>query len=105
MFEMNAKASVKTTNEKIEHVWKTQQEERQNLHLKYSQQFLTLFWEWDTDMQRAQEQEEKLAGMFREQRKILQQARVVQNQRLQKIKNLYEQFLKVCCIWQHKIFL
>ncbi|XP_032706687.1 synaptonemal complex protein 3-like, partial [Lontra canadensis] len=94
MFEMNAKASVKTTNEKIEHVWKIQQEERQNLHLKYSQQFLTLLWEWDTDMRKAQEQEEKLAGMFREQRKILQQARVVQNQRLQKIKNLYEQFSK-----------
>ena len=34
---------------------------RQNLHLKYSQQFLTLFWEWDTDMRKAQEQEEKLA--------------------------------------------
>ncbi|XP_044091700.1 synaptonemal complex protein 3-like [Neovison vison] len=94
MLEMNAKASVKTTNEKIEHLWKIQQEERQNLHLKYSQQFLTLLWEWDTDMRKAQEQEEKLAGMFQEQRKILQQARVVQNQRLQKIKNLYEKFLK-----------
>lgn len=34
---------------------------RQNLHLKYSQQFLTLFREWDTDMRKAQEQEEKLA--------------------------------------------
>lgn len=28
MFEMNAKASVKTTNEKIERVWKIQQEQR-----------------------------------------------------------------------------
>lgn len=28
MLEMNAKASVKTTNEKIEHLWKIQQEER-----------------------------------------------------------------------------
>ncbi|XP_045852351.1 synaptonemal complex protein 3-like [Meles meles] len=92
MFEMNTKASVKTTNEKIEHVWKIQQEERQNLRLKYSRQFLTLFWEWDADMRKAQEQEEKLAGMFQEQRKLLQQARVVQNQRLQKIKKLYEQF-------------
>ncbi|XP_077920938.1 synaptonemal complex protein 3-like [Halichoerus grypus] len=94
MFEVNARAFVKTANEKIEHVWNIQQEQRQNLHLKYSQQFLTLFREWDTDMRKAQEQEEKLAGMFREQRKILQQARAVQNQRLQKIKNLHEQFLK-----------
>ncbi|XP_045852552.1 synaptonemal complex protein 3-like, partial [Meles meles] len=34
------------------------------------------------------------AGIIREQKKILQQARVVLNQRLQKIKNLNEQFLK-----------
>ncbi|GAB5585094.1 synaptonemal complex protein 3-like [Prionailurus iriomotensis] len=66
----------------------------QNLHLKYSQQFLTLFREWNVDMQKAQKQQEKLASMFQEQRKVLQQARVVQNQRLQKIKNLYVQFLE-----------
>ena len=34
---------------------------RQNLYLKYAQQFQTLFREWDIDMQKAQEQEEKLA--------------------------------------------
>ncbi|XP_058569788.1 synaptonemal complex protein 3-like [Neofelis nebulosa] len=61
MFEMGTKASIKTTNETIEHVWKLQQEQRQNLHLKYSQQFLTLFREWNVDMQKAQKQQEKLA--------------------------------------------
>ncbi|KAF0876921.1 SYCP3 protein, partial [Crocuta crocuta] len=60
-FEMDTKASIKTTSETIEHIWKTQQEQRQNLHLKYSQQFLTLFREWNIDMRKAQEQEEKLA--------------------------------------------
>ncbi|XP_046954359.1 synaptonemal complex protein 3-like [Lynx rufus] len=94
MFEMGTKASIKITNERIEHVWKLQQEQRQSLHLKYSQQFLTLFREWNVDMQKAQKQQEKLARMFQEQRKVLQQARVVQNQRLQKIKNLYVQFLE-----------
>ncbi|XP_077628787.1 synaptonemal complex protein 3-like, partial [Crocuta crocuta] len=93
-FEMDTKASIKTTSETIEHIWKTQQEQRQNLHLKYSQQFLTLFREWNIDMRKAQEQEEKLASMFQEQRKVLHQARVVQKQRLQKIKNLHTQFLK-----------
>ncbi|XP_072600931.1 synaptonemal complex protein 3-like isoform X3 [Vulpes vulpes] len=87
MFEANAKASLKSTNEKIEQGWKIQQEQRQNLHFKYSQQFLTLFQKWDTDMRRAQEQEAKLARMFQEQQKILQQARIVQNQRLEKLRN------------------
>ncbi|XP_072599574.1 synaptonemal complex protein 3-like isoform X1 [Vulpes vulpes] len=94
MFEANAKASLKSTNEKIEQGWKIQQEQRQNLHFKYSQQFLTLFQKWDTDMRRAQEQEAKLAGMFQEQQKILQQARIVQNQRLEKLRNVYKEFLK-----------
>uniref|UniRef100_A0A8C8RIB4 XLR/SYCP3/FAM9 domain-containing protein n=1 Tax=Pelusios castaneus TaxID=367368 RepID=A0A8C8RIB4_9SAUR len=91
--EMYTKASLKTSNQKIEHVWKTQQEQRQKLNHEYSQQFLTLFQQWDMDMQKAEEQEEKL-NMFRQQQKVFQQARIVQSQRLKTIKQLYEQFLK-----------
>ncbi|XP_043821885.1 synaptonemal complex protein 3 [Dromiciops gliroides] len=92
--EMYTKASLKTSNQKIEHVWKTQQEQRQKLNQEYSQQFLTLFQQWDVDVQKAEEQEEKLANMFRQQQKVFQQARIVQSQRLKTIKQLYEQFLK-----------
>ncbi|KAB1270397.1 Synaptonemal complex protein 3 [Camelus dromedarius] len=59
--EMYTKASLKTSNQKIENVWKTQQEQRQKLNQEYSQQFLTLFQQWDIDVQKAEEQEEKLA--------------------------------------------
>ncbi|KAF1478713.1 Synaptonemal complex protein 3, partial [Eudyptula minor novaehollandiae] len=92
--EMYTKASLKTSNQKIEHVWKTQQEQRQKLNHEFSQQFLTLFQQWDVDVQKAEEQEEKLANMFRQQQKVFQQARIVQSQRLKTIKQLYEQFLK-----------
>ncbi|KAM7180428.1 synaptonemal complex protein 3 isoform 1-T5 [Macrochelys suwanniensis] len=92
--EMYTKASLKTSNQKIEHVWKTQQEQRQKLNQEYSQQFLTLFQQWDVDVQKAEEQEEKLVNMFRQQQKVFQQARIVQSQRLKTIKQLYEQFLK-----------
>ncbi|XP_044918174.1 synaptonemal complex protein 3 isoform X3 [Felis catus] len=61
--EMYTKASLKTSNQKIEHVWKTQQEQRQKLNQEYSQQFLALFHQWDIDVQKAEEQEEKLASM------------------------------------------
>nr|XP_044601581.1 synaptonemal complex protein 3 isoform X3 [Equus asinus] len=61
--EMYTKSSLKTSNQKIEHVWKTQQEQRQKLNQEYSQQFLTLFQQWDIDVQKAGEQEEKLASM------------------------------------------
>uniref|UniRef100_G1NK96 XLR/SYCP3/FAM9 domain-containing protein n=1 Tax=Meleagris gallopavo TaxID=9103 RepID=G1NK96_MELGA len=91
--EMYTKASLKTSNQKIEHVWKTQQEQRQKLNHEFSQQFLTVFQQWDADVQKAEEQEEKL-NMFRQQQKVFQQARIVQSQRLKTIKQLYEQFLK-----------
>ncbi|NWR08828.1 SYCP3 protein, partial [Paradoxornis webbianus] len=92
--EMYTKASLKTSNQKIEHVWKTQQEQRQKLNHEFSQQFLTLFQQWDVDVQKAEEQEEKLANMFRQQQKVFQQTRIVQSQRLKTIKQLYDQFLK-----------
>uniref|UniRef100_A0A452UZ49 Synaptonemal complex protein 3 n=1 Tax=Ursus maritimus TaxID=29073 RepID=A0A452UZ49_URSMA len=91
--ELYTKASLKTSNQKIEHVWKTQQEQRQKLNQEYSQQFLTLFQQWDIDVQKAEEQEEKL-NMFRQQQKVFQQSRIVQSQRLKTIRQLYEQFIK-----------
>ncbi|XP_037702218.1 synaptonemal complex protein 3 [Choloepus didactylus] len=92
--EMYTRASLKTSNQKIENVWKAQQEQRQKLNQEYSQQFLTLFEQWDIDMQKAEEQEEKLANMFRQQQKVFQQSRIVQSQRLKTIKQLFEQFVK-----------
>ncbi|XP_004675813.1 PREDICTED: synaptonemal complex protein 3 [Condylura cristata] len=92
--ELYTKASIKTSNQKIEQVWKTQQEQRQKLSQDFSQQFLTLFQQWDLDVQKAEEQEEKLANIFRQQQKIFQQSRVVQSQRLKTIRQLYEQFMK-----------
>ncbi|XP_060101620.1 synaptonemal complex protein 3 isoform X2 [Heteronotia binoei] len=61
--EMYTKASLKTSNQKIECVWKTQQEQRQKINHEYSQQFLHVFQQWDADLQKAEEQEEKLASM------------------------------------------
>nr|XP_056703417.1 synaptonemal complex protein 3 [Euleptes europaea] len=92
--EMYTKASLKASNQKIECVWKTQQEQRQKINHEYSQQFLHVFQQWDADLQKAEEQEEKLANIFRQQQKVFQQARIVQSQRLKTIKQLYEQFLK-----------
>ncbi|XP_069083636.1 synaptonemal complex protein 3 [Pleurodeles waltl] len=61
--EMYTKASLKTSNQKIENVWKIQQEQRQKLNTEYSQQFLTLFQQWEMDVQKAEEQEEKITSM------------------------------------------
>ncbi|KAM9576885.1 synaptonemal complex protein 3-like [Trichechus inunguis] len=59
-FDMNTSDSVKSSNQKIEHVWKTQKEQWQKLTRDYSQQFLALFQQCHTDIKRVEEQEVKL---------------------------------------------
>uniref|UniRef100_H0XTM0 Synaptonemal complex protein 3 n=1 Tax=Otolemur garnettii TaxID=30611 RepID=H0XTM0_OTOGA len=92
--EMYTKASIKSSNQKFENVWKSQQEQRRKLSQEYSQQFVTLFQQWDTDVQGYDEQDEKLISIFRQQQKLFQQSRVVQSQRLKTVKQLYEQYVK-----------
>ncbi|KAM5279532.1 LOW QUALITY PROTEIN: synaptonemal complex protein 3-like [Hipposideros larvatus] len=92
--EMYAKSSCQTSNQRVENVWKIQREQRKKLNQDYSQEFMTLFQQWETDMQKTEEQEEKLANLFQQQQKMFQQARIVQNQRLKTIRQLYEQYTK-----------
>ncbi|XP_023572659.1 synaptonemal complex protein 3 [Octodon degus] len=92
--ETYTKASFKSSSQKIEHVWKTQQEQRQKLNQEYSEQFLTVFQQWDTDLKKVEEQEEKLMNILRQQQKVFQQCRIVQNQRLKTVKQLYEEYIK-----------
>ncbi|KAL1775302.1 synaptonemal complex protein 3 [Sigmodon hispidus] len=92
--EMYTKASFKASNQKIEQIWKTQQEEIQKLNSEYSQQFMSVLQQWELDMQKFEEQGEKLTNLFRQQQKIFQQSRIVQSQRLKAIKQLHEQFIK-----------
>lgn len=92
--EMYAKASFKSSNKKIENVWKTQREQRKKLNQEYSQQFVTLFQQWEMDIQKTGEQKQKLANFFRQQQKIFQQSRIVQSQRLKTIRQLHEQYTK-----------
>jgi len=91
---MDTRASVKNINQKIERVWKAQEEQRQKLYHEYCQQFLTLLREWNIDVQRAKEEGEKLANILQQQQEVLQHSRTVQSQRMQAIKGLYEQFLE-----------
>ncbi|XP_036082954.1 synaptonemal complex protein 3 [Rousettus aegyptiacus] len=93
-FITNTNASLEVINQKLIGSRKKHQEKRLKHYHKYSQQFTTLFQEWDADVQKAKAQEERLAILFQEQRKIFQQARLAQIQKLKKMKTLYDEFLK-----------
>ncbi|XP_058623260.1 synaptonemal complex protein 3 [Onychostoma macrolepis] len=92
--EVLTKNSLKGSTQKLEQMWKTQQNQRQKLTQDYSHQVLSVLQQWETDVQKSEEQEEKLNNLFRQQQKLFQQARVVQNQKMKTIKDLYEQFVK-----------
>ncbi|XP_051976150.1 synaptonemal complex protein 3 isoform X3 [Xyrauchen texanus] len=92
--EALTKSSLKGSTQKLEQMWKTQQNQRQKLTQEYSQQVFSVLQQWESDAQKSEEQEEKLNNLFRQQQKLLQQARVVQNQKIKTIKDLYEQFVK-----------
>ncbi|XP_069028873.1 synaptonemal complex protein 3 isoform X1 [Embiotoca jacksoni] len=85
---------MKGSQHKLEQLWNNYHGQRQKMTQQYSQQVSTALQQWETEAQRAEEQEERLNNLFRQQQKILQQARVVQNQKLKTVRELYEQFVK-----------
>ncbi|XP_046881821.1 synaptonemal complex protein 3 [Hypomesus transpacificus] len=92
--ETFTKASVKTSNHKIEQLWKTQQKDRSEVTEAYSTQFNAVFTQWDTDVQKSKEQEEKLLSMFQHQQKMFQHMKASQSQRLKTLKQLLEQYIQ-----------
>ncbi|XP_068579585.1 synaptonemal complex protein 3 isoform X5 [Cebidichthys violaceus] len=92
--ESLTKNYMKGSQHKLEQLWNSYHGQRQKMTQQYSQQVSSALQQWESEAQRAEEQEEKLNNLFRQQQKILQQARVVQNQKLKTVRELYEQFVK-----------
>ncbi|XP_036804314.1 synaptonemal complex protein 3-like [Oncorhynchus mykiss] len=76
--ETFTKSSVKTSHQKIEQLWR----------------FNAVFSQWDTDVQKSKDNEEKLLSMFQHQQKMFQHKRASQSQRLKTLKQLLEQYIQ-----------
>ncbi|XP_041852155.1 synaptonemal complex protein 3 isoform X2 [Melanotaenia boesemani] len=92
--ECLTKNYMRGSQQKLEQLWNNYHGQRKKMTHQYSQQVSSALQQWELEAQRAEEQEEKLNNLFRQQQKILQQARVVQNQKLKTVRELYEQFVK-----------
>ncbi|XP_061112997.1 synaptonemal complex protein 3-like isoform X2 [Conger conger] len=92
--ELFTKSSLKSSHQAIEQMWKTQQNDRVKLTDDYSTQFNTVFQQWDSDVQKSKDQDEKLATLFRQQQKMFQLMRTSQVQRLKSIKQLLDQYIR-----------
>jgi len=51
--------------------------------------------QWETDVEKSKDSEEKMQTLLKQQQKLFQQQRIVQAQRLKTIKQLHEQYMKV----------
>ncbi|XP_030010446.1 synaptonemal complex protein 3 [Sphaeramia orbicularis] len=92
--ESLTKNYMKGSQQKLEQLWSNYHTQRKKMTEQYSQQVTLALQQWETEAQRTEEQGERLSNLFRQQQKVLQQARVVQNQKLKTVRELYEQFMK-----------
>ncbi|KAJ8373271.1 hypothetical protein AAFF_G00266820 [Aldrovandia affinis] len=90
--EMFTKSTLKSSHQMIEQAWKRQQNDRNKMTENYSSQFNAVFDQWDTDVQKSKDQEEKLANLFGQQQRMLQHMRTAQGQRLKSVKQLLDQY-------------
>ncbi|XP_029639365.2 synaptonemal complex protein 3-like [Octopus sinensis] len=85
---------MKNSNKKIDEIWKMQQTERQKLYDDYCNQMNNILQQWDVDLSKSKEQEEKLLAVFKQHQKLCQQNSLVQQQKLMTLHELHEQFCK-----------
>ncbi|XP_072419596.1 synaptonemal complex protein 3 isoform X2 [Chiloscyllium punctatum] len=78
--EVYTKSSLKTSNQKIEQVWKVQQQERQKLTDDYCKQFTGIFQQWEKDIQKAKDQEEKIENLEELEKSHTEQQSAVQSE-------------------------
>lgn len=71
---------------------------RQKLTEGYHKQVNTILSQWEDDIQKMKEGEEKITTLLKQHHKLFQQQRVVQSQRFKTMKQLQEDFMKVMII-------
>lgn len=85
---------MKGSQDKLEQQWGVHRSQRQRLTQQYREQVSVAIQQWETEAQRGEEHEEKMSNLFKQQLKVLQQARAAQAQKLKAIRELYEMFVR-----------
>ncbi|XP_038044911.1 synaptonemal complex protein 3-like [Patiria miniata] len=86
--------SLKSANTKVEKIWKMQQTERNRLQEEYNKQLGSVLDQWETDVNKVKDQEEKIQRLFSQQQKLFQQSRITMSQRLKTIRQLFDKYSK-----------
>ncbi|XP_017305893.1 synaptonemal complex protein 3 isoform X1 [Ictalurus punctatus] len=87
-------SSLKTSQQKIEALWRSHQRERAQACEDYSTRFSSVFQQWESDMQRNKDQDKKLTSLFQHQQIMFQQMRASQTERLKMLKEIVDHYIK-----------
>ncbi|XP_023364939.1 synaptonemal complex protein 3-like, partial [Otolemur garnettii] len=93
-FEMTMKPYIKNIQQTIDHVSRTQREQRQKLCQEYFQQFLAMIQEYKLGAQKLKEEEEKLVDILQQLQTVSQQLNNVHRRRMNQFKKLFQAYLK-----------
>ncbi|XP_052026305.1 synaptonemal complex protein 3-like [Apodemus sylvaticus] len=92
--ETYIKGVVKDCDKHIKQHWKAHQDEIREFKIEYTEQIITLFQQWDSDMKKVGDLEESLSSTFCRQQKTFQQTRSRQTHSLKALKQANAKFLK-----------
>ncbi|XP_055462695.1 synaptonemal complex protein 3-like [Psammomys obesus] len=88
------KSVVKDCNRNIKEHWKVHQDEMREFKIEYTEQIISVFKQWDSDIKQVEDQENELTSIFNQQQKTFQQARMLQTDNLKALKQADDEFLK-----------
>ncbi|XP_053713041.1 synaptonemal complex protein 3-like [Synchiropus splendidus] len=92
--EGRTKTYIKGSQQNLEQLWNRYHGQRKRMTRKYSEQVSSALQQWETGAQRAVEQADTMNDLLKQQQTILHQARLHQNQKLDAVRELFEQFVK-----------
>uniref|UniRef100_A0AAY5EN50 XLR/SYCP3/FAM9 domain-containing protein n=1 Tax=Electrophorus electricus TaxID=8005 RepID=A0AAY5EN50_ELEEL len=83
-------SSLQMNQQKVRELWRSQQKARTQMSEDYCTQFSSVFQQWESDMQRSKDQDEK----HMHQKMMFEQMRVSQGQRLRTLRQLVDHYVK-----------
>ncbi|CAO2593183.1 Synaptonemal complex protein 3 [Lemmus lemmus] len=93
-FSQDIKSTIEFMNKKLLCVFKTQQMKRRMLHAKYSQMVGPLFQQWERDVLKIQQEEDRFVNAANQHAEILHKCAMAQKTTIDEAEKISDQFLK-----------
>lgn len=84
----------KQTNYKMKQAWKNKEQQMLKADNEHYQQFMDLFKQWELAKQNYEKQQKHLIDILQQQKRMLRQCKIKQNQKMKLIMQMYTQYMQ-----------